>query len=98
MRKEIGFIKGSSRKQEFEYSDSHGDSSDSFSSFDYDPRRDRQDEFSPYRHHENVQKDSSNPSSRRVKGEPKQKEGHRPREAPHFSNLILRNNFVQQNK
>jgi hypothetical protein len=57
MRKEIGFIKGSSCKQAFEYSDSGGDSSDSFSSFDYDPRRDRQDEFSPYRHADNRLKD-----------------------------------------
>jgi hypothetical protein len=54
MRKEIGFIKGSSRKQELDYSNSHNDSSDSFSSFDYDPRRDRHDEFSPYRHPEKV--------------------------------------------
>lgn len=70
MRKEIGFIKGSSRKQELDYSNSHNDSSDSFSSFDYDPRRDRHDEFSPYRHPEKVQKDCSNPSSRRVKVQP----------------------------
>lgn len=93
-KKEVGFIKQSSSKKDMRrLQPSHSDSSDSFSSFEYDAHRERQEEFSPYRHPvaEGIGLQAQSKEAKR-KAYPN-KESNSP---PKFSNQILRNNFIRE--
>jgi hypothetical protein len=50
-KKDVGFIKNSSSKKNIDRLEaSPHNSSDSFSSFDYNPNKERNEDFSPYKH------------------------------------------------
>lgn len=92
-KKEVGFIRQSSSKKDLKMQPS--ESSESFSSFEYGEHRERQEEFSPYRH------PTFKEGSFRPRSTPKLKENikrntNKEPNPPKFSNLMLRNNFVNE--
>lgn len=92
-KKVVGFIRQSSSKKNIKMQAS--ESSDSFSSFEYGEHRDRQEEFSPYRH-PTFKEDSFRPrSTPKLKENIKMSTNKEPN-PPKFSNLMLRNNFVNE--
>jgi hypothetical protein len=95
-KKEIGFIKNPSSTKNL-HNKAMASSSDSFSSFEYEGQH-KKEEFSPYRHPPSKIVSKRLAGSEKGKQEKERKIEKKDSGHPRFSNLMLRNNFINEQK